>query len=156
MKHTVKRRDIIAALRFNNLVAGSWIESDFQALPRNARAKTQKPNCTGCLVGNTLNRSLPKHYSYSKVDDICCAAVEGAYDISDKDNALEEVANGNYLAALSCMFEGTIDEKFDKKYPDGSKIPEDAWRNIKLGKRDTNKLIAWVKKHIPVTFEIEI
>ena len=162
MKYEIKRRHIISALRYNNLVAGSWIQSEYRKMSNAARKTVEIPSCAGCLVGNTLNRALPKKLSYQKLDEIGAVIGRGS-DFNyapDRVNSitLKELLNEKlYLAALSHLFEGTIRPKARKKFGYGfDDLDVEQIASLKLTDDDTERLIKWVKENIPVTFKIKV
>lgn len=167
MKITVKRRHVLDALRFNNLVSGSWYKDlagtldAFGELIAGLPENIYKPNCTACLVGSTIRRSalgaqlekLPERAVLEQAIDLQIMA-SGAYDLNcapakpDYAEATEAARKGNYFGALSHLFEGTV--RVGARRTGKEKI------EYKLTKAENTRISNWVKKNIPVSFEVTV
>jgi len=161
-KLTIKRVHILNAIRFNNLVAGSWFEGDFSNDPHD---KIIKPNCNACLVGSAVRRAAkPKTAEdYTRLASFIWNVVRGGIygitDVTSEESIDGHLAKNRYLSALSCKFETTIRTKAIKlglaDHQDDYEFLEDAERrSLKLNVRETNALLNWVRKNIPVQFTV--
>ena len=143
-KIIVRRAHVLAALRFNNLMAGRWFDSSFFS----GNIDDKNPfTCPACLVGSALRRAVPKKTLFKKglawLDNvISCATLNG--QITDINFADDYARENRYLNALSCKFEGMSNrgDKMGESYP--------------LTKSQKKELHRWVKENIPVQFEVEV
>lgn len=133
---TVTRRHVLDAIRYNNLIAknGWFVDSE-------------DPDCPACLVGATMRRAVRRkrwwdkdlYWLTVKIND----ALRG-WPITDEVAAENCARRGNFLAALSCKFEGMTSGNPERGRYHGGSV---------LTKTQQKRLVGWVKENIPASFE---
>lgn len=136
-KVKIKRRMILEAIRREKLRAGSWLRPG-QKDTRRLSQMTVK-SCKTCAVGDIFRKLVPTANA-NKVSLWLLEYIKGKYDNSDtaaeaQYSAAAEIERGNYLTALSGMFETLY-----------IKAPE-TWRK---------DLAAWVKANLPNEIVVDI
>lgn len=159
MKITVKRRHILDALRYNNLIAGNWFSNfeselvwDYEL--GDEKTKPFNPNCSACLVGSSVRRAFPQctltEKAMERMDKLLQntmlrQAHKHCLSVTEESDADELVKKGLYLAALSAKFEGVVRNKAHRANKEADEVH--------LSKREQRRISDWVKKNIPVSFE---
>jgi hypothetical protein len=180
----VTRKDVLDAIRYNNLIAGAWFDSKFEVLKGDLEtgditneSAIYKPNCTACLVGSTLRRAacrLPRKPGYSKLVNAIENTLNPNYDdyllqnfdieivctpeVADFQLATKAAKEGNYLGALSHLFEGLVREQYEEiyDYDCNDEYDSDSLKDVKLNNERKKQLRNWVKKNIPVKFQVKL
>jgi len=158
MRLTIKRRDILDALRYNHLVAGSWFEVDRDG----DSADIYKPGCTACLVGSAVRRAAKREkvflYAGRTAGSILANLISETTgdqivdEVVDQDILAELVQARDYLTALSYIFEGTLRAKAIRRF--GPDYLTDQLKRLKLTKVENERIRKWVLENIPVEFTV--
>lgn len=122
----ITRRQVINALRTEPLTHGTWVYQD------GFNGPSKETECPVCAVGAVLRKAGLSNY---EIDQAGNALMDNGSVTSDTAVA-DYLANGLYLNALSCEFESR-------------RIHGKA---LKATKAFRERLITWVKKNLPVTF----
>lgn len=164
MKITVKRRHVLEALRYNNLVAGSWFLAEEETFNGE---NVYKANCSACLVGSTIRRAQADKPRTSRwydkiaqwIGDVTTSGdVFGVITQSNSSPSTpkDAVSENRYLTALSRMFESTMRNKAALKYNVSTdELSREQVQSVKLSKKERQELRQWVLDNIPVEFTVD-
>lgn len=132
----ITRKQVLMAVRYEPLTAGSWIRKD---------------DCTVCAVGATLRRCGVEDCEIGSYGSQVFQAAEDNTDYHgeaamDKKYVRKHLKNGLYLAALSCYWEGVVAPKYGINEEDSSA------HRLLVTPEVREELAAWVEKNIPEKF----
>lgn len=154
MKLTIKKSDVIDALKKERLSPGYFIRAGGRASRDDHTAN--KNMCTVCAVGGVIRSKMirTKRNTIGEIESICLKLLNEGTEWSDdpcstdslnKKNLENELIDGCYLNALSIVFEYEC-RKADIGIGVGDLVPMSVRK----------KLIAWTMKYMPDRFEVEV
>lgn len=130
----ITRKQVLMAVRYEPLTSGNWVKFNDDGKP-----------CGVCAVGATLRKCgiADKNISplasniYSSTDEYVNSFEE---PVTDAKLVRKHLSHKNYLAALSCYFEGVVAPKYNIT---GANVATPEARE---------ELATWVEKNLPTRF----